>query len=62
MIDVALGFLDLYDKYDFNNIVFAKNDKIFKFEIRVESIYNSSRSVYFYVKELKPLSLSKNKI
>lgn len=59
MINVALGFLDLYDKYNFNNVVFAKNDKIFKFEIRVESIYNSSRSVYFYVKELKPLSLSK---
>ena len=62
MINITLGFLDFYDKYNFNNVVFAKNDKIFKSEIRVEGIYNSSRSVYFYVKELKPLSLSKNKI
>ena len=59
MIDIALKFLDFYDKYKFNNVVFAKNDKVFKSEVRVEGIYNSSRSVYFYMKELKPLSLSK---
>ena len=58
MIDIALKFLDFYDKYNFNNVILPKNDKVFKLSICVGDVYYDSRLIYFYVKEFKPLSLS----